>query len=197
MDFNWHFIARRTRDREAKPPPNMAEDAWAPSSKWLRFRSILLVFCLLWRKQHKTHIEPALPPKPARRAGLFWSRLTATVLVPDLHVAFSNFATRSFTRSPGHPSKNRHISRLCSTGANGALTTDLVEQETIRFEHITYCERLTNPFPPPEVWLRRKSCIFCAEISLGVVGGIKRPAALVTGTGTGSWELASIHKTEP
>ena len=84
VDFNWHFIARRTRDREAKPPPNMAEDAWAPSSKWLRFRSILLVFCLLWRKQH--NIEPALPPKPARRAGLFWSRLTATCSGPGFSV---------------------------------------------------------------------------------------------------------------
>ena len=85
-------------------------------------------------------------PKPARRAR-------GTVLVPaadgncsgpglisvlKLRHAFTQF-TRVHARSRVSvlppPSKNRHIS-VCSTGANGALTTtDLVEQEPIRAHH--------------------------------------------------------------
>ena len=109
---------------------------------------------------------------------------TATVLVPDL--AFSNFATRSFHAFAftGPPIKKSAYLSVCSTGANGALTSlTSSSRKTIRFEHITYLRKVDEPCPPPEAWLRRKSCIFwrlraAPEISLGV-GGIKRPAALV------------------
>lgn len=84
--------------------------------------------------------------------NLFWSRIYYSVL--KLRHAF-------FTRSPGHPSKNRHISRLCSTGANGALTH--LSSSRKRFDSSTspIARKVDEPCPPPEAWLRRKSCIFC------------------------------------